>query len=111
MRLALSPQYNFVLLSQDHYPLGAPIDLPIYVINDHHRDVPVELTARLLAPDGTELANITRSLTLPSDCMALEAERLRLTPDKAGTYHIQLALSDGAGLDIAQEYAIVVQER
>jgi beta-mannosidase len=110
MRLAFSPQYVFVLLSQDHYPLGAPIDLPIYVINDHHRDVPVELTARLLAPDGAELANITRSLTLPSDCMALEAERLRLTPDKAGTYHIQLAMSDSAGLDIAQEYAIVVQE-
>jgi hypothetical protein len=42
--------------------------------------------------------------------MALEAERLRLTPDQAGTYHIQLALCDGAGLDIAQEYAIVVQE-
>jgi len=40
LRLAFSPQYVFALLAQDHYPIGAPIDLPIYVVNDHHRDVP-----------------------------------------------------------------------
>ena len=38
MRLAFSPQYIFTLLSQDHYPLGKPIDLPIYVVNDAQRD-------------------------------------------------------------------------
>jgi len=110
LRLAFSPQYVFALLSQDHYPIGMPIDLPIYVINDDHRDVPVELTAQLLAPGGAELAHVSRRLTLPADCMALEAERLRLTPDQAGVYHLQLALCDGEEAEIAQEYAIVVQE-
>ena len=110
LRLAFSPQYVFALLAQDHYPVGAPIDLPVYVVNDHHRDVPVELMVRLLAPGGAELAKAARPLTLPADCMALEAERLRLTPDQAGTYHLQLALHTDEGLEIEQEYAIVVQE-
>jgi beta-mannosidase len=110
LRLAFNPQYVFALLAQDHYPVGAPIDLPIYVVNDHHRDVPAELTVRLLAPGGAELAKVARPLTLPSDCMALEAERLRLTPDQAGTYHLRLALHNGEGPGIEQEYAIVVQE-
>jgi beta-mannosidase len=109
LRLAFSPQYVFALLAQDHYPAGRPIDLPIYVVNDHHRDVPVELTARLLAPGGAELATVQRSLTLPADCMALEAERLRLTPDTPGTYHLRLALQNADGPRIEQEYAIVVQ--
>jgi beta-mannosidase len=110
LRLAFSPQYVFALLAQDHYPVGRLIDLPIYVVNDHHRDVPVELTARLLAPDGAELARVSRSLTLPADCMAIEAERLRLTPDMAGTYHLRLELRGADSVGIEQEYAIVVQE-
>jgi beta-mannosidase len=110
LRLAFSPQYVFALLAQDHYPVGVPIDLPIYVVNDHHRGVPVELTARLLGPGGAEIARITRPLTLPADCMAMEAERLRLTPDAPGVYHLALALCGDDGVEIAQEYAIVVQE-
>ena len=109
LRLAFSPQYVFALLSQDHYPIGEPVDLPIYVVNDCHRDAPVELTARLLAPGGAELASVSRPLTLPADCMAMEAERLRLTPDAPGVYHLALALRDGDGEGIAQEYAIVVE--
>jgi beta-mannosidase len=109
LRLALSPQYVFALLAQDHYPVGQPIDLPIHVVNDHHRNVPVELVARLLGPDGTELAHVSRSLTLPADCMALEAERLRLTPDTPGVYHLRLELHGGVE-PIDQEYAIVVEE-
>jgi beta-mannosidase len=109
LRLAFSPQYVFALLSQDHYPIGEPVDLPIYVVNDCHRDAPVELTARLLAPGGAELAIVSRPLTLPADCMAMEAERLRLTPDAPGVYHLALALRNGDGEGIAQEYAIVVE--
>jgi beta-mannosidase len=109
LRLAFSPQYVFALLAQDHYPIGQPIDLPIYVVNDHHRDVPLQLTARLIAPDGAELAELSRSLTLPADSMALEAERLRLKPDVAGTYHLRLSLCGDQISGIEQEYAIVVQ--
>ena len=65
---------------------------------------------RLLAPGGAELAKVARPLTLPADCMALEVEQLRLTPDQAGTYHLRLALHNGEGVEIEQEYAIVVQE-
>jgi beta-mannosidase len=108
LRQAFSPQYTFALLSQDHYRTGQPIDLPIYVVNDHHRDVPVELAARLIGPDGAELAHVSRALTLPADCMALEADRLRLTPDTPGVYHLRLELHGGAE-PLELEYAIVVE--
>jgi hypothetical protein len=65
--------------------------------------------AWLLGPDGAELAHVSRSLTLPADCMALEAERLRLTPEAPGVYHLRLGLHGGAE-SIDQEYAIVVEE-
>lgn len=108
MRLAFSPQYIFTLLAQDSYPPGAPIDLPIYVINDAQRDVPVEIEARLRAPDQAEAAHVARSLRLPADCMALEAERLRLTPDAPGTYRLELSLRAAGGAEVAHAYEIVV---
>jgi beta-mannosidase len=110
MRLAFSPQYVFSLLSQDRYPVGKAIDLPIYIVNDAHQPVPVDLTARLIGPGGVELAKVERSLTLPADCMAMEIERLRLTPDRAGDYRLDLKLCDGEGGGIEQEYAVIVEE-
>jgi len=108
LRLAFSPQYVFTLLHQDHYLPGAAIDLPIYVVNDAQRATPVELAARLIGPDGGELASVERALTLPADCMAMEIERLRLTPETPGTYRLALALRQGDGRDIEQEYEIIV---
>ena len=37
-----------------------------------------------------------------------ELERLRLTPDTSGTYRLVLALCQGDGTGIEQEYEIVV---
>jgi beta-mannosidase len=108
MRQAFSPQYIFTLLAQDYYLPGVAIDLPIYVVNDGQRATPVELTARLLSPVGDELAAVERTLTLPADCMAMEIERLRLTPDAPGTYRLALGLCVGDGTGIKQEYEIVV---
>jgi beta-mannosidase len=108
LRLAFSPQYVFTLLARDRSPVATPIDLPIYVVNDAHRAVPVEIVARLLAPDQTELARVARSLTLPADCMAMEVERLRLTPMTPGEYRLALSLCDQEGNAIANEYMIVV---
>ena len=108
MRRAFSPQYTFTLLAQDYYLPGVAIDLPIYVVNDAQRAAPVELTARLISPAGAELAAVERALTLPADCMAMEIERLRLTPDSPGTYRLALALCQGNGTGIEQEYEIVV---
>lgn len=109
LRLAFNPQYVFTLLNQDHYTPGAAIDLPIYIVNDAQRAVPVDLRARLLSPDGAELATIERALTLPADCMAMEIERLRLTPERPGTYRLALALRNGEADGIAHEYDILVQ--
>jgi hypothetical protein len=40
--------------------------------------------------------------------MAMEVERLRLTPDTPGTYRLALELRQGDGGGIEQEYDIVV---
>jgi beta-mannosidase len=109
LRLAFSPQYIFTLLNQDHYARGVAIDLPVYIVNDAQHAVPVDLRARLLSPDGAELAAVERALTLPADCMAMEIERLRLTPERRGTYRLALALRNGEADGIAHEYDIVVE--
>ncbi len=110
MQLAFSPQYVFTLLDQDYYPAGSPADLPIYIVNDAHEEVPVQIEARLLDPDGAELAYVRRELTLPPDCMAMEIERLRLTPERPGSYRLALELR-GLRCQIAHEYEIVVISR
>ena len=60
-------------------------------------------------PANAELAAVERALTLPADCMAMEIERLRLTPDTPGTYRLALALRPDDGEAIAQEYNIIVE--
>ena len=110
MRLAFSPQYSFTLLEPDQYPVGQPIELPIYIVNDAQRSVPAQLNARLISTAGGQLARVERELTLPPDCMALEIDRLRLTPDRPGTYRLLLALRGEGDLLLEQEYEIVVAE-
>ena len=109
MRLAFSPQYLFTLLQLDSHLAGVALDLPIYVVNDAQHAMPVELTAWIIGPTGAELAAIERMLTLPADCMSMEVERLRLTPDQPGTYRLTLALRPADGEAIAQEYDIIVE--
>ena len=108
MRLAFSPQYLFTLLDQDRYHVGAPVELPIYVVNDARHTVPAELSAQLLGPGGAEIARVERSLTLPADCMAMEIDRLRLRPDRPGAYRLALALRPVEGEAVENEYVIVV---
>jgi beta-mannosidase len=109
MRLAFSPQYLFTLFDLDHYQPGVAINLPIYVVNDAQRAMPVDLAARIIGPTGAELAAVERALTLPADCMAMEIERLRLTPDSPGIYRLGLALRPADGEAIEQEYDIIVK--
>ncbi|HEU4322684.1 MAG TPA: glycoside hydrolase family 2 TIM barrel-domain containing protein [Roseiflexaceae bacterium] len=109
MRDAFSPQYVFTLLDRPSHGLNEAVDLPIYLVNDAQQAVPVSLEARLLAPDGRELAHFERELTLPPDCMAFEAERLRLTPDQPGIYHLELGLRDGGSLAICYTYEVTVR--
>jgi beta-mannosidase len=55
------------------------------------------------------MAAVDRELTLPPDCMAMEVERLRLTPASPGTYRLVLALRLDDGEGIGQEYDIIVE--
>ncbi len=108
MRLAFSPQYVFTLLDRDQYRVGEPIDLPIYIVNDAQRNVLAELTARLHDDAGAELARIERSLTFPADCMALEIDRLRLTPDRPGVYRLLFSWQAAEGEIVEHGYDIIV---
>ncbi len=110
MQLAFSPQYFFTMLESAHYPVAVPLEVPLYVVNDAHRSVPAQIRARLISPDGAELAQIERDLTLPADCMAIEIERLRLTPTMAGIYRLALELRLEHDTMIAQEYEIIVKQ-
>lgn len=108
---AFSPQYIFTLLEQEQFALGDTIDLPIYIVNDAHAAVPVELEMQLLGPAGEELASFAKPLTLPADCMAMEIERLRLSPDQLGTYCLVLVLRNLHGGELENVYRIVVGAR
>jgi beta-mannosidase len=108
MRLAFSPQYLFTTLDQEQYPAGTPLELPMYVVNDAHRSVVASVLVVLAAPDGRELARIERDLTLPADCMAIEIERLRLTPTDIGEYTLRLELRCDVAEPLTQTYTIVV---
>ncbi|MFN8567507.1 MAG: glycoside hydrolase family 2 TIM barrel-domain containing protein [Kouleothrix sp.] len=107
MQRAFSPQYLFTLLKYDSHPPGRPIDLPLYVVNDAHRQVPIELFAHLSGPEG-EIARVERALTLPADCMAMEIDRLRLTPERPGEYRLALALRQGDVTLVEHGYTIAV---
>lgn len=108
MQLAFSPQYLFTVLDGDSFPVAVPREIPLYVVNDAHQNVHVSIQAILTAPDGKELARIERSLELPADCMAVEFERLRLTPTVVGTYCLKLTLQPEGGESQAQQYDMVV---
>jgi beta-mannosidase len=108
MRTAFSPQYLFSILDEEVYQRAAPVEIPIYVVNDAHRAVPVLARATLRDPEGRELAAIERALTLPGDCMAAELERLRLTPTLSGAYTLTLTLQPDGGERIDHSYVITV---
>jgi beta-mannosidase len=109
LKMAFSPQYVFTIVPQERYNVGQPIPIPIYVVNDEHREVEVRVSAQILGPESQVLAKIERTMTLPPDCQTLEADRLRLIPEVVGAYHVQVSLSHNGSEQINQEYAIIVQ--
>ncbi len=107
MQLAFRPQYIFCVLPQTTIAQGVTIDIPISVVNDAHASVPVECRIRLLDPHGEVLAHHHMQRTLPADCMALQIEELRLTPQLTGTYCVELHLQS-ADDEMTQTYPIDV---
>ncbi|MGB9752389.1 MAG: glycoside hydrolase [Roseiflexus castenholzii] len=108
MRLAFSPQYIFTVLEKEAIALDETLDLPVYVVNDAHRDLALTATARLVGPGDAVLATVERSFTLPADCMTMEIERLRLIPSEPGTYRLELTLDGDLAEVIVNAYAIHV---
>ncbi|ABQ90130.1 glycoside hydrolase family 2 protein [Roseiflexus sp. RS-1] len=108
MRMAFSPQYLFTVLEKESITVGEALDLPVYIVNDDHRDDVVAITARLIGPDDATLACVERSFTLPSDCMAMEVERLRLIPPDPGTYRLELILRGSRVETLVNTYLIHV---
>ncbi|MDW8148531.1 MAG: glycoside hydrolase [Roseiflexaceae bacterium] len=108
MRLAFSPQYIFTVPAKEAIALNEALDLPIYVVNDAHRDLAVKATACLIGPDGATLATVERSFTLPADCMAMEIERLRLIPSDPGTYCLELKLEGDVAEPLVNVYTVRV---
>jgi len=108
MRMAFSPQYLFTVLEKESITVGEALDLPVYIVNDDHRDDVVAITARLIGPDDATLACVERSFTLPSDCMAMEVERLRLIPPDPGTYRLELILRGSRAETLVNTYLIHV---
>ena len=107
MQLAFRPQYIFCVLPTTTIAQGSTIDIPISVVNDAHQVVPVECSIHLLDPNGAVLAQHRMQRTLPADCMALQIEELRLTPQLIGTYCVVLHLQS-ADDEMTQTYTIDV---
>ena len=109
MQQAFSPQYVFTLLDPEPAVRGQPLELPIYVVNDAHRTVSIQLEARLLSPGGEQLADCQRHLDLPADCMALEIENFRLSPYETGSYRLELQWTAQGGKTELNVYEVVVR--
>ena len=108
MQLAYSTQYAFTILEQDHYAVGAPIEIPVYLVNDARTNVQVRLSARIIDPEGIIVAARSRNAMLAADSMAMEVERLQLTPPASGRYTLQLRWSTDTTDELVNTYEIHV---
>lgn len=97
MQMAFSPQYLFTLIAPGPYRVAEHIELPLYVVNDAHTVMTnIHVTAILRDPDGTDLATIEHTgVILDADSLPQEIDRLRLTPDRAGCYTLELTMTGG----------------
>lgn len=108
MQTAFSPQYAFSLIDADQHAVGDQVELPIYVVNDEHRPVSVQIRAQICDGNGHEIGAIRRDLTLPADSVAFEAERLRLTPETPGMYRLNITLLSDQGAPVEHGYTVEV---
>jgi beta-mannosidase len=94
MQTAFSPQYAFSVFSTERVPIGTPLELPIYAVNDARHPIRgARLRALLAAPDATPLAEVNHRIDLPADCETQTIDRLRFTPQRPGSYTLTISLS------------------
>ena len=108
LRTAFSAQYLFSLVEDETAHIGEPLTIPIYLINDARHAAEVAVIAQLNGPAGDRGAGTGRAYPLPADSMALEIERLRLTPTSAGEYRLLLTWQTAAGGEQTNLYTVAV---
>jgi beta-mannosidase len=89
-REALAPQYAFCLTPKDHYRRERRYRLPLYVVNDAHHPVSLDILVRLVGPNGQTISEQAHHLTLSADCEAHTLGVLNFRPHEAGTWQLQL---------------------
>ncbi len=108
MQKAFSPQYAFLLLDADAYPVGTRVTFPLFVVNDARKRFPhVTVRFTLSEPQGATLLERSFELPLPADSVAIEVGRLEATCDRPGTYVARVHL-EGEGIDLDNDYAFEV---
>lgn len=106
---AFAPQYIFTLLRRDLYRVGQTVELPIYLVNDAHREYsPARATAEVVDAAGASCLRGEWTVSLPADSPALCAGRLVFRPTRAGLYRAVLSLDWGEGT-LENEYEIAVK--
>jgi len=108
MQLAFRPQYIFCVMARTRIARGETLNLPITVVNDAHDAVAVTIEVAVTAPDGSRIAYNRLQRTLPSDCMAMQVDELRITPIQTGRYLLELRLLT-AHDQMQQQYNIEVE--
>jgi beta-mannosidase len=95
LQTAFSPQYAFTVFAPETYPIGTPIELPLYAVNDMRQPVRgARLSAMLADPAGTPIAEVQHRIDLPADCETQTIDRLRFTPTRPGAYTLTISLSN-----------------
>lgn len=107
--LALAPVYAFALTPKDHYRPRRKAVIPVHVVNDHPRPVPVTVTVSLLDPAGVVRQARTHVLTLGPDALPMPVERVTFAPDVPGEWHLALAWEAPGEPAREQRYALEVK--
>jgi beta-mannosidase len=95
MQTAFSPQYAFTIFDHQTYPVGKPIELPVYAVNDGRQPVPGAMLRAVLAdPVGTKLDDLFYRLDLSADCETQTIDELRFIPTYPGRYILTISLSN-----------------
>ena len=94
---AYHPEYVFVLMDRARYRVGEEIEIPIYVVNDGHRDQgSVRVSVQVFDEKGQVRLEAGFSSQLPADSMAIEIGRVRTRFQESGTRRLVLRLFYGA---------------
>lgn len=106
--LALSPQYAYCLTPRDEYRRGKGYALPVHLVNDQHRAVPVQLHAWIEGPGGDRLGSAELACTLGPDSLPQPGPTLRFAPTQPGLHRLVLRLEAEGASTLEHAYPLEV---